>query len=172
MDEARVQVGLRELVGREAERMTPQELPTAEAAGLTPDCVAVLWPGRSCRCGSIRCWSSAAASWPRRCCSSIATATAARPNISATPPAAPSAIRDGPGAGQAAKPGAGRKSKKTNSSKSARKAWRGAVARIAVGTGPAATAQVGDYEILAELGRGGMGVVIWRGNFRSAGWWP
>ncbi len=46
VDEARVQVGQLELVGREAERMTPQEMPTVEAAGLTPNCVAVLWPGR------------------------------------------------------------------------------------------------------------------------------
>jgi hypothetical protein len=46
LDENRIEVGLMELIGRESERMAPLQLTTAEASGLAPNCVAVLWPGR------------------------------------------------------------------------------------------------------------------------------
>src|SRR5262249_13458295 len=45
VDEDRVEVGLRELVGREGERAAPWALSRAEAAALLPTRVAVLWPG-------------------------------------------------------------------------------------------------------------------------------
>ena len=46
IDEQKVEVGLSELVGLQAERMAPLEVSSLEAAGLVPGCVAVLWPGR------------------------------------------------------------------------------------------------------------------------------
>ncbi len=46
VDENRVQAGMMELVGRESERMSPQELASTVATGLVPNCVAALWPGR------------------------------------------------------------------------------------------------------------------------------
>jgi formylglycine-generating enzyme required for sulfatase activity/serine/threonine protein kinase len=46
LDENRIEVGLMELIGRESERMAPLQLTTAESSGLAPNCVAVLWPGR------------------------------------------------------------------------------------------------------------------------------
>jgi formylglycine-generating enzyme required for sulfatase activity/serine/threonine protein kinase len=44
--ESRVEVGLRELVGLQGERLTPLVLNPAQAAGLLPNQVAVVWPGR------------------------------------------------------------------------------------------------------------------------------
>jgi formylglycine-generating enzyme required for sulfatase activity/serine/threonine protein kinase len=46
VDEDRVEVGLRELVGLQGERITPLHLSRAQADGLLPNRVAVLWPGR------------------------------------------------------------------------------------------------------------------------------
>jgi serine/threonine protein kinase/formylglycine-generating enzyme required for sulfatase activity len=46
VDEDRVAVGLRELVGLQGERLAPLELSAAQATALLPNRVAVLWPGR------------------------------------------------------------------------------------------------------------------------------
>ena len=46
IEEDRIEVGLRELVGLAAERMAPLVLTKAQADGLLPNRVAVLWPGR------------------------------------------------------------------------------------------------------------------------------
>ena len=46
IDDAQVQINMMELVGRESERMAPQDLSRDEAGGLTPNCVALLLPGR------------------------------------------------------------------------------------------------------------------------------
>ncbi len=46
ISDGRVQVGLRELVGLQGERMAPLEISSENAATLAPNCVAVLWPGR------------------------------------------------------------------------------------------------------------------------------
>jgi WD40 repeat protein/serine/threonine protein kinase/tetratricopeptide (TPR) repeat protein len=46
LDQDRVAVGLRELIGLQSERMAALELPAAQAAALLPDRVAVWWPGR------------------------------------------------------------------------------------------------------------------------------
>jgi WD40 repeat protein/serine/threonine protein kinase/tetratricopeptide (TPR) repeat protein len=46
LDEARAEVGLRELVGLTGERMAPLEAEAAQARGLAPNRVGVLWPGR------------------------------------------------------------------------------------------------------------------------------
>jgi len=46
IDEQRVELVLSELVGLQSERMAPVELTPAEAAAVTSNCVAVLWPGR------------------------------------------------------------------------------------------------------------------------------
>jgi serine/threonine protein kinase len=43
--EDRVEVGLRELVGLQGERMMPLPLTQAQAVGVLPNCVAVIWPG-------------------------------------------------------------------------------------------------------------------------------
>ncbi|HKI31095.1 MAG TPA: protein kinase [Gemmataceae bacterium] len=47
LDDGRVEVGIRELVGREGERAAALQLPLADVQGLAPNRVAVLWPGRS-----------------------------------------------------------------------------------------------------------------------------
>ena len=44
--EGRFELGMRELVGSQGERMAPLELDAGQAAGLAPHRVAVLWPGR------------------------------------------------------------------------------------------------------------------------------
>jgi WD40 repeat protein/serine/threonine protein kinase len=46
-DERRVEVGLRELVGVQGERRAPLELSATQAASLVPNRVAVLWPGHA-----------------------------------------------------------------------------------------------------------------------------
>lgn len=46
IDELRVQVELQELVGLKSERMAAGELLSEEADHLAPNCVAILWPGR------------------------------------------------------------------------------------------------------------------------------
>jgi serine/threonine protein kinase/tetratricopeptide (TPR) repeat protein len=46
LDEDRVEVGLRELIGERSARAAPVILTRAQAADLVPDRVAVLWPGR------------------------------------------------------------------------------------------------------------------------------
>jgi serine/threonine protein kinase/Tfp pilus assembly protein PilF len=46
LDEDRIEVGLRELVGERSARTAPVTLSRAQAADLVPDRVAVLWPGR------------------------------------------------------------------------------------------------------------------------------
>ena len=46
LDDGHVEIGLRELVGRESERTEPLRLSTDQAATLPPNRVAVLWPGR------------------------------------------------------------------------------------------------------------------------------
>ena len=46
VEENRLEVNLLELVGRESERLAPLSLSSTEAADLLPNCVAVLWPGR------------------------------------------------------------------------------------------------------------------------------
>ena len=46
-DEQSVEVGLRELVGERGERLEPLSLSRADAATLVPNRVAVLWPGRT-----------------------------------------------------------------------------------------------------------------------------
>jgi tetratricopeptide (TPR) repeat protein len=46
LDETQVELSLAELVGAQSERMAPRTLTSQEAAGLVPNCVAVLWPGR------------------------------------------------------------------------------------------------------------------------------
>ena len=45
VNEQRMEIGLSELVGREAERMAPLIVGRDEGAALVPNCVAVLWPG-------------------------------------------------------------------------------------------------------------------------------
>ncbi len=47
LDEGQVEVGLRELVGLQGERMAPLVLPTEQAASLAPNRVALLWRGQS-----------------------------------------------------------------------------------------------------------------------------
>jgi serine/threonine protein kinase len=47
LGEGRVEVGLRDLVGLQSERLSPLLLSAAEAAGLAPGRVAILWPGRA-----------------------------------------------------------------------------------------------------------------------------
>jgi serine/threonine protein kinase/formylglycine-generating enzyme required for sulfatase activity len=46
VDEGRVEVGLRELVGLQGERLAPLVLAPDQAGGVLPNRVAVLWPGR------------------------------------------------------------------------------------------------------------------------------
>jgi WD40 repeat protein len=46
VDEGRLEVGVRELAGLQGERLTPLVLHAAQAAALLPSRVAVLWPGR------------------------------------------------------------------------------------------------------------------------------
>lgn len=43
----RVVLELRELVGRESERAAPNEISSEQAAGLTPGCIVVQWPGHA-----------------------------------------------------------------------------------------------------------------------------
>jgi WD40 repeat protein/serine/threonine protein kinase/tetratricopeptide (TPR) repeat protein len=45
IDEVKVEIGLRELVGRDAERLAPLVVARAEAENLLPNRVCVLWPG-------------------------------------------------------------------------------------------------------------------------------
>src|SRR5207237_460523 len=47
LGEGRIEVGLRDLAGLRSERMAPLLLTAAEAAGLAPGRVAVVWPGRA-----------------------------------------------------------------------------------------------------------------------------
>lgn len=47
LDDGRTQVGLRELVGTQGERMPSLELSAASAAALLPNRVALIWPGRA-----------------------------------------------------------------------------------------------------------------------------
>lgn len=47
LDDGRVQVGLRELVGLQGERVAPLELPAEQARELLPNRVVALWPGRA-----------------------------------------------------------------------------------------------------------------------------
>jgi serine/threonine protein kinase len=46
LDAAQMEVGVRELVGRDSERTSPLRLTTERASALLPNRVAVLWPGR------------------------------------------------------------------------------------------------------------------------------
>lgn len=46
VDEGRMQVAMSELVGLQSERMAPLDVSSEESAGLAPNCVAVSWPGR------------------------------------------------------------------------------------------------------------------------------
>src|SRR5262249_2993054 len=46
LDEGRYELGLRELVGLQAERLAPVQLPAADAQSLAPNRMAILWPGQ------------------------------------------------------------------------------------------------------------------------------
>jgi WD40 repeat protein/serine/threonine protein kinase len=46
VDENQVELSLAELVGAQSERTAPLTLSTEDASGLVPNCVAILWPGR------------------------------------------------------------------------------------------------------------------------------
>ncbi|MCE9546422.1 MAG: protein kinase [Planctomycetia bacterium] len=46
-DEHRMDIGMRELIGLQSERMTPLSIARAESASLAPNRVAVVWPGRN-----------------------------------------------------------------------------------------------------------------------------
>jgi eukaryotic-like serine/threonine-protein kinase len=46
LDSEHTEVGMRELIGMQSERLAPAKLTTSQAAGILPNRVALLWPGR------------------------------------------------------------------------------------------------------------------------------
>lgn len=46
LDDGRAEIGIRELVGREGERAAALQLPMLDVRGLAPNRIAVIWPGR------------------------------------------------------------------------------------------------------------------------------
>jgi serine/threonine protein kinase len=161
LDDGRAELGLRELVGLQGERMPPLVLPPAQAAGLRPGRVAVLWPGRPVplpldpllvyREGELaeevlflnRDRSSRQVEY-------LSYTTGRTERDRSTAPALAALL------GRIT----GRAVNEEQLRELTRQSWDETPSVEALfGPAPAAGRLLGEYEILAELGRGGMGVV-------------
>ncbi|HZY86994.1 MAG TPA: serine/threonine-protein kinase, partial [Gemmataceae bacterium] len=160
LDDGRGEIGLRELVGLQGERMAPLALPPEQAAGLRPGRVAVLWPGRPAplpldpllvyREGEL----AEEVLFLNRDRSSqveyLSYTTGRTERDRSTAPALAALL--------------GRITGRVVNEEQLRELARDSLAETPsvealFGPAPAAGRLLGEYEILAELGRGGMGVV-------------
>ena len=150
-----------ELVGRESERMAPQELSSDEAAGLTPNCVAVLWPGRKVplRLDPLLVFRGTELAEEVLFLNRDRNGRQAE-YLSYTTGRTERDQSMGPALAKLLSQVAGREVSESQLQKISEQSLAETPSVEALfGPGPPTANQVGDYEILAEIGRGGMGVV-------------
>ena len=161
VQEGRAEVGLMELVGRESERMAPLPLPASDAAGLAPNCVAVLWPGRPVplRLDPLLVFRGSELTEEvlflnrdrnGRQAEYLSYTTGRTERDRSMAPALAKLLSQVTGR----EIGEGELAKISEQSLAETPS-----VEMLFGPAPPAAEQVGDYEILAEIGRGGMGVV-------------
>jgi formylglycine-generating enzyme required for sulfatase activity/serine/threonine protein kinase len=161
VDEGQVQISLMELVGRESERMAPQELSSDEAAGLTPNCVAVLWPGRKVplRLDPLLVFRGTELAEEVLFLNRDRNGRQAE-YLSYTTGRTERDRSMAPALAKLLSQVAGREVSESELQKISEQSLAETPSVAALfGPGPPTVNQVGDYEILAEIGRGGMGVV-------------
>ncbi len=161
VQEGRAEVGLMELVGRESERMAPLPLPASDAVGLAPNCVAVLWPGRPVplRLDPLLVFRGSELTEEVLFLNRDRNGRQAE-YLSYTTGRTERDRSMAPALAKLLSQVTGREIGESELAKISEQSLAETPSvEMLFGPAPPAAEQVGDYEILAEIGRGGMGVV-------------